>query len=82
MPRPRSSWPRERKGHRPFTYDREDSPYPAEPGVAKRVMRGGSFLCAENFCTNYRVAGRSHSTPDTGLNNVGFRCVKDAEPKE
>lgn len=43
----------------------------------ERVMRGGSWLCAENFCSNYRVAGRSHATPDTGLNNVGFRCVRD-----
>ena len=44
---------------------------------AERVIRGGSFLCAENFCTNYRVAGRSHATPDSGLNNLGFRCVRD-----
>jgi len=42
-------------------------------------MRGGSFLCAENFCTNYRVAGRSHSMAETGLNNVGFRCVRDID---
>lgn len=43
---------------------------------AERVMRGGSWLCAENFCTNYRPAARSHATPDTGLNNLGFRCAK------
>lgn len=43
----------------------------------ERVIRGGSFLCAENYCSNYRVAGRSHSEPDTGLNNLGFRCVRD-----
>lgn len=43
----------------------------------ERVMRGGSWMCAGNFCTNYRVAGRSHSTPETGLNNVGFRLVRD-----
>ena len=42
----------------------------------ERVIRGGSWMCAENFCTNYRVAARSHSTPETGLNNLGFRCVK------
>lgn len=41
------------------------------------AARGGSFLCAENFCTNYRVAGRSYSSPETGLNNVGFRCARD-----
>ena len=40
-------------------------------------IRGGSWMCAENFCTNYRVAARSHATPDSGLNNLGFRCVRD-----
>lgn len=52
------------------------NPKGAENGEEK-VIRGGSFLCAENHCSNYRVAGRSHSTPDSGLNNLGFRCVKD-----
>ena len=42
-----------------------------------RVIRGGSFLCAQNYCSNYRVAGRSFAKPDTGLNNLGFRCVRD-----
>ena len=46
---------------------------------SERVIRGGSFMCAENHCTNYRVAGRSTATPDSGLNNLGFRCVKDAD---
>jgi formylglycine-generating enzyme required for sulfatase activity len=45
---------------------------------AERVMRGGSWLCSENYCAGYRVAARMHSTPDSGLNNVGFRCVRDA----
>lgn len=54
---------------------------PENPRGAKtgdeRVIRGGSFMCAENFCTNYRVAARSQTAPDTGLNNLGFRCVRD-----
>lgn len=45
----------------------------------ERVIRGGSWMCAENFCTNYRVAARSHATPDSGMNNLGFRCAKDVE---
>jgi sulfatase modifying factor 1 len=45
----------------------------------ERSIRGGSFLCAENFCSNYRVAGRSRSAPDSGLNNLGFRCAKDVK---
>ncbi|MDQ3819013.1 MAG: formylglycine-generating enzyme family protein [Acidobacteriota bacterium] len=51
---------------------------PAGPESGEeRVIKGGSYLCAENFCTNYRVAARSHATPDSGLNNLGFRCVRD-----
>jgi formylglycine-generating enzyme required for sulfatase activity len=51
---------------------------PSGPEDGKeRVIRGGSWMCAENFCTNYRVAARSQATPDSGLNNLGFRCVRD-----
>jgi len=51
---------------------------PQGPGDGnERSIRGGSWMCAENFCTNYRVASRSHATPDSGLNNLGFRCVRD-----
>jgi formylglycine-generating enzyme len=42
-----------------------------------RVIRGGSWLCSDNYCTGYRVAARNHTAPDTGLNNLGFRCVRD-----
>ncbi len=58
-----------------YSQSPRENPTGVVSGV-ERVMRGGSFLCAENLCTNYRVAGRGHSTPDTGLNNVGFRCAK------
>lgn len=60
----------------------EVSPKHAPKGPAagdERVIRGGSFLCAENFCSNYRVAGRSHSTPDSAMNNLGFRCARDIQ---
>ena len=53
-----------------------DNPRGPAQGV-ERSMRGGSYLCSETFCSNYRVAGRGHATPDTGLNHVGFRCVMD-----
>lgn len=53
---------------------------PTGPAQGKeRVIRGGSWMCSENFCSNYRVAARSHATPDSGLNNLGFRCVKDED---
>lgn len=46
----------------------------------ERVLRGGSWLCSENYCQGYRVAARSHTAPDSGLNNLGFRCVRDVKP--
>jgi sulfatase modifying factor 1 len=51
---------------------------PGEPGAKKRVVRGGSFLCNDVYCSGYRFSARMKSTPDTGLANTGFRCVKDA----
>ena len=47
------------------------------PTGEERVLRGGSWMCSENYCNNYRVAGRSKTAPDSALNNLGFRCVKD-----
>jgi formylglycine-generating enzyme required for sulfatase activity len=54
----------------------EDSHDPAEPGPVKRVHRGGSFLCAEQYCTRYMVGTRGKGEVTTGSNHVGFRCVK------
>ena len=50
---------------------------PMEPTVPKRVVRGGSFLCNASYCKGYRVTARMKSSPDTGLNHTGFRCVAD-----
>jgi formylglycine-generating enzyme required for sulfatase activity len=50
---------------------------PDEPGLAKRVVRGGSFLCSDLYCSGYRAAARMKSSPDTALSNTGFRCVRN-----
>lgn len=50
---------------------------PSEPGVAKRVQKGGSFLCTDQYCGRYRPGGRGKGAVDTGTNHVGFRLVKD-----
>jgi len=42
-----------------------------------RAIRGGSWLCNEDSCRGFRVAARNHAAPDTALNNLGFRCVRD-----
>jgi formylglycine-generating enzyme len=51
---------------------------PHEPGVPKRVQRGGSFLCCENYCTRYVTGSRGKGEPTSGASHVGFRCVKSA----
>ena len=52
---------------------------PDEPYVQKRTLRGGSFLCNDSYCSGYRVSRRMKSSPDTGLEHTGFRCVKDVK---
>ncbi len=49
---------------------------PAEPGVPKRVHRGGSFLCTDQYCSRYMVGTRSKGEVTTGTNHLGFRCVR------
>lgn len=58
-----------------------DSLDPAEPGVNKRVHRGGSFLCTEQYCTRYMVGSRDKGESGTSSNHLGFRCVKAATLK-
>lgn len=48
---------------------------PQEPSIPKKVVRGGSFMCNASYCKGYRVSSRMKSSPDTGLENTGFRCV-------
>ena len=55
-----------------------DSPYdPSEPTEQKKVHRGGSFLCTDQYCSRYIVGTRGKGEVSTGTNHLGFRCVKD-----
>jgi formylglycine-generating enzyme len=49
---------------------------PAEPGTPKRVHRGGSYLCSEQYCSGYLPGNRGKGAVDSGASNVGFRCVR------
>ncbi|HEV3163272.1 MAG TPA: formylglycine-generating enzyme family protein [Isosphaeraceae bacterium] len=52
---------------------------PDRPDRGKaKVLRGGSFLCSENYCLGYRVTARSSCDTDSGTNHMGFRCVLSA----
>jgi len=51
---------------------------PDEPGQSKRVHRGGSFLCTDQYCSRYMVGTRGKGEVSTGTNHLGFRCVRAA----
>lgn len=53
----------------------EDSFDPNEPGMPKRVLRGGSYMCSDTYCSGYRPSARMKSSPDTALSHTGFRCA-------
>lgn len=54
-----------------------DAHDPQEPGLVKRVQRGGSFLCNDQYCERYKAGSRGKGEVNSPTNNVGFRCVKD-----
>jgi formylglycine-generating enzyme required for sulfatase activity len=43
--------------------------------IPRRVIKGGSHLCAPNYCFRYRPAARQPQMIDTGMNHLGFRCI-------
>jgi sulfatase modifying factor 1 len=58
-----------------------DSFDPAEPGLPKRVQRGGSFLCSDQYCSRYMVGSRGKGEPSSAANHIGFRCVLTPKTK-
>ena len=57
--------------------EREGSQDPAERGaqIPRKVMKGGSHLCAPNYCQRYRPAARMAQPIDTSTSHLGFRCI-------
>jgi formylglycine-generating enzyme required for sulfatase activity len=51
---------------------------PQEPGSVKRVQKGGSFICSDEYCVRYKSGSRGNGEVRSGSNNLGFRCVKDS----
>jgi sulfatase modifying factor 1 len=58
-----------------------DSYDPRQPqfAVPRRVVKGGSFLCADVYCLRYRPAARRPQPVDTGMSHIGFRCIRRLE---
>ena len=51
---------------------------PAQPqfAIPRRVIKGGSFVCADSYCMRYRPAARRPQMVDTGMSHIGFRCIR------
>jgi formylglycine-generating enzyme required for sulfatase activity len=50
-----------------------------EPGgahIPRRVIKGGSYLCAENYCRRYRPAARQPQQLESSMSHIGFRCIR------
>jgi formylglycine-generating enzyme required for sulfatase activity len=49
-----------------------------QPGahIPRRVIKGGSHLCAPSYCLRYRPAARQPDAIDTSTSHIGFRCVR------
>lgn len=64
--------------HNPSGPSQARSIDPTKPNDgALHVIKGGSYLCAKNYCSRYRPAARESQAPDTGTTHVGFRLVSD-----
>ena len=59
---------------------------PRQPAIRipRKVVKGGSFLCAPSYCRRYRPAARHAQMVDTGMSHIGFRCVhpRPTQPEE
>jgi formylglycine-generating enzyme len=55
-----------------------DSYDPRQPQfqIPRKVVKGGSFLCADSYCKRYRPAARRPQPVDTGMSHIGFRCIR------
>lgn len=60
------------------SYDPRQPQFP----VPRKVIKGGSFLCADSYCRRYRPAARRPQMIDTGMSHIGFRCVADSATAE
>ena len=58
--------------------NRRGSLDPAQPqfAIPRKVIKGGSFLCADSYCRRYRPAARRPQMIDTGMSHIGLRCVR------
>ena len=56
--------------------ERATTPRQPQFRIGRKVIKGGSHLCADTYCLRYRPAARRPQMVDTGMSHVGFRCVR------
>jgi sulfatase modifying factor 1 len=68
--------------HNPTGASEHASLDPAQPQfpIPRKVIKGGSHLCADSYCLRYRPAARRPQPVDTGMSHLGFRCVRRVGP--
>jgi formylglycine-generating enzyme required for sulfatase activity len=71
-----SDWYGETRDDQPCCASDSYDPRQPQFQVPRKVVKGGSFLCADVYCLRYRPAARRPQAVDTGMSHIGFRCVK------
>ncbi len=51
----------------------------SNPYVKEKVIKGGSFLCSASYCASYRISARMATSPDSGMEHLGFRTILAVE---
>ena len=67
-------------GARGATMEQSYDPLRTSARIPRKVLKGGSYLCAPSYCLRYRPAARHPETIDTSTNHIGFRCIVRVSP--
>ena len=62
--------------------DKSYDEYQPKIKIPRKVVKGGSHLCAPNYCLRYRPAARQPQMIDTGMSHIGFRCIVRTASRE
>ncbi len=71
-----TDWYGQDRAHTPCCAPESYDPNQPQFQIGRKVIKGGSFLCADSYCMRYRPAARRPQAIDTGMSHIGFRCIK------
>ena len=70
-----TDWYRDTRDTHPAVPQIVYDPHQPQFRMPRKVIKGGSFLCADSYCLRYRPAARRPQMVDTGMSHIGFRCM-------